>query len=86
MSFCVTARPTVACTNLLNITFQAILDTCYLKVDLWNMLCSRTDVKSVIRRLLLDDPRGALRKTTALAIGEKTIRSLKYVHDDIRDS
>lgn len=86
MSFCVTARPTAACTNLLNITFQAILDTCSLKVDLWNMLCSRTDVKSVIRRLLLDDPRGALRKTTALAIGEKTIRSLKYVYDDTRDS
>lgn len=85
MSFCLNARPTVACTNLLNITFQAILDTCALRVDLWKMLCSRADVKSVIRRLLLDDSRGTLRKTTALAIGEKTIRSLKYVHEDLLD-
>jgi ubiquitin carboxyl-terminal hydrolase 34 len=81
ISFCMAARPTAACTNLLNITFQAILDVCSLRVDLWNMLRSRTDVKPVIRRLLLDDPRGALRKTTALAIGEKTIRPLKYVHN-----
>lgn len=85
MSFCMAADPTAACTNLLNITFQAILDTCSLRVDLWNMLCSRTDVKSVIRRLLLDDPRSTLRKTTALAIGEKTIRPLKYVSDGLRD-
>lgn len=80
LSFCMTARPTVACTNLLNVTFQAILDTCSLRVDLWTMLCSRADVKSVIKRLLLDDPRGTLRKSTALAIGEKTVRPLRYVY------
>lgn len=79
MVFCVNAHPTVACTKLLNISFQAILDTCSLRVDLWKELCSRTDVKSVIRRLLLDDSRGTLRKTTALAIGEKTIRPLNPV-------
>ncbi|POS74497.1 ubiquitin carboxyl-terminal hydrolase [Diaporthe helianthi] len=76
MSFCMNARPTVACTNLLNITFQAILDTCSLRVDLWKMFYSRTDVKSVVRRLLLEDPRVTLRKTTALAIREKTVRPL----------
>lgn len=81
MSFCVTARPTIACTNLLNVTFQAILDTCSLRLDLWNILCSRADVKSVIRRLLLDDPRGTLRKSTALAIGEKTVRPLRYAYN-----
>lgn len=80
MSFCMTARPTIACTNLLNVTFQSILDTCSLRVDLWKMLCSRADVKSVIRRLLLDDHRGTLRKSTALAIGEKTVRTLRYVY------
>lgn len=79
LSFCLTTLPTVASTNLLNVTFQAILDTCSLRVDLWSTLCSRADVKSVIRRLLLDDPRGALRKSTALAIGEKTVRPLRYV-------
>lgn len=81
VTFCMAARPTIACTNLLNFAFQAILDTCSLRVDLWSTLCSRADVKSVIRRLLLDDLRGALRKSTALAIGEKTVRPLRYAYN-----
>ncbi|KAI3401247.1 hypothetical protein diail_11953 [Diaporthe ilicicola] len=76
MSFCTTASPTASCTNLLTVTFQAILDTCSLRVELWEELCSRADVKSVIRQILLDDPRGTLRKSTALAIGEKTVHLL----------
>lgn len=78
MSFCMTAHPTTSCTSLLTVTFQAILDTCSLRVELWDELCSRADVKSVVKKLLLDDPRGTLRKSTALAIGEKTVHLLRY--------
>lgn len=78
MSFCTTAHPTATCTTLLTVTFQAILDTCSLRVELWNELCSRADVKPVIRKILLDDPRDTLRKSTALAIGEKTVHLLRY--------
>lgn len=75
LSSCFTAEPTPSSTNLLNAAFQAILDTCSLDPELWSKLCSQADIKLLTQRLLLNDARDVVRKSTARVIGEKTTRS-----------
>ena len=78
LSSCVSAEPTPPSTNLLNAAFQAVLDTCSLDPDLWNKLCSQTDMKSLVQKLLLNDSRDVVRKSAASVIGEKITRAVRY--------
>lgn len=78
LSSCFVAEPTLSSTNLLNATFQAILDTCSLDLELWNQLCTQADINLLAQKLLLDDPREVVRKSAARVIGEKATRSFRY--------
>lgn len=78
LSSCFTAEPTPPSTSLLNVAFQAVLDTCSLDPELWNKVCSQTDIRSLVQKLLLNDPRDVVRKSAASVIGEKIARSVRY--------
>lgn len=69
------AEPTSFITNLVNVTFRASMHLCSLKQDLWDMFCSRTELKDIVQRLLIDDTRAIVRKSTATTIGEKIVSS-----------
>lgn len=83
LSSCFRTEPTPSSANLLNATFQAILDTCSLDLELWNKLCSQADIKLLAQKLLLDDSRDVVRKSAARVIGERTTLSFRYVSSDL---
>lgn len=72
------AEPTSFTTNLVNVTFRAIMHLCSLRQDLWERLRSQTKFQETVQRLLIDDTRGIVRKSTATVIGEKTAYSSGY--------
>lgn len=72
------AEPTSFTTNLVTVTFRAIIHLCSLRQDLWERLRSQTKLKEIVQRLLIDDTRGIVRKSAATTIGEKTAYSLRY--------
>ncbi|KAF3770103.1 hypothetical protein M406DRAFT_86920 [Cryphonectria parasitica EP155] len=62
--------------NLTNVAFRAIMDTCSLKWELWDLLQSKMDLQQTIQRLLVDDTRDIVRKSTAAIIGDKVVNDL----------
>ncbi|CAN8096633.1 unnamed protein product [Discula destructiva] len=52
-------------TDLVIETFKAILETCVLKAELWELLHSQTRFRDIVQKLLIDDDREVVRKSTA---------------------
>lgn len=75
-----TTEPSVFNTNLVTVVFRAIMDACSLKRDLWDWLVCKMNIREAVQKLLIDDPRDAVRKLTATTIGDKITHSLRYEH------
>lgn len=60
-------------TDLVIESFSAILETCTLKTDLWDLLNSQTRFREFVQKLLIDDDREIVRIATASHIGSKIL-------------
>lgn len=77
LSSSLTAEPTSFAHSLVTIAFRAVLDACSLKLELWEWLQSDIDIREFVQKLLIDDDRDPVRKTTATIIGDKVTYTLR---------
>lgn len=78
LSFSLTTEPSFTA-NLVIVTLQGIMDMCSLRQELWGWLSSNMDLRNTVQRLLIDDARDAVRKSTGSIIIDKTTVTLRYV-------
>lgn len=65
-------------TDLIIETFKAILETCTLKSELWELLHSQMQFRATVKKLLIDDDRDIVRKSIAACIGDKIDENSRF--------
>lgn len=78
LSSALEAAPSPPITDLVIETFKAILDTCTIKPELWELLHSQMDFRNTVKKLLIDDDRDVVRKSIASCIGNKVDENSRY--------
>lgn len=86
LSTALATEPNVFNTNLVTVTFRAIMDACSLKRELWDWLVAKMNIREAVQKLLIDDPRDVVRRLTVTTIGDKITHSLRYEHHSILSS
>lgn len=74
------AEPSPPITDLVIETFKAILETCTLKQDLWELLHSQLEFRATVEKLLIDDDRAVVRKSIAGCIRDKIDEDTRFGH------